>query len=315
MEFKTLEYIVAIAEYQNITRAAESLYISQSGLNQMLLKEEHALGTKLFFRSKKSLHATPAGTIYVENAKRILKLAQNVTSQIHDLSNCPSGSISFGLPFEHGVDLFVTISQEFQKQYPNVSIQMKEMTVQEMKDNIKSDKLDLAFVMLPQNPEDEFEYVKLCTEKLVLGVPIRHTLAQYASPRGKVRATIDLSRFRNEQFALMFSGSTMRAVIDPLFSSAGFQPKVHYETLMNRALQRLVKKGLCCTILPQSYAVPSKDIAWFYLEEDPSWNWYIIYSRNRYLSAVDKYLVQLALDYAQMMQKHWDLFGGGSPDD
>ena len=53
MNFKILEYIVAIAETGSVTKAAERLFISQSGLNQQLIKLEAELGTPLFHRSKK----------------------------------------------------------------------------------------------------------------------------------------------------------------------------------------------------------------------------------------------------------------------
>lgn len=113
MNFKILEYIVAIAETGNVTKAAERLFISQSGLNQQLIKLETELGTPLFHRSKKEMRPTHAGRIYIENARRILKMAQNCVSQINDLSDNPRGTISFGLPYEHGADLFINIAKDF----------------------------------------------------------------------------------------------------------------------------------------------------------------------------------------------------------
>ena len=53
MDLKQLEYIVMIAEENSITKAAERLFITQSGLNQQLLKLEAELGIQLFHRSKK----------------------------------------------------------------------------------------------------------------------------------------------------------------------------------------------------------------------------------------------------------------------
>ena len=52
MDLKQLEYIVMIAEENSITKAAERLFITQSGLNQQLLKLEAELGIQLFHRSK-----------------------------------------------------------------------------------------------------------------------------------------------------------------------------------------------------------------------------------------------------------------------
>ena len=61
MDVKQLEYMVKIAEEQNISRAAEKLFITQSALNQQLLKLERQLGTPLFFRSRSQFRPTPAG--------------------------------------------------------------------------------------------------------------------------------------------------------------------------------------------------------------------------------------------------------------
>ena len=61
MNFKILEYIVAIAESGNVTKAAERLFISQSGLNQQLIKLETELGTPLFHSSKREMRPTQAG--------------------------------------------------------------------------------------------------------------------------------------------------------------------------------------------------------------------------------------------------------------
>lgn len=314
MNFRVLEYIIAIAESGSVTKAAEQLFISQSGLNQQLIKLENELGTPLFYRTKKEMRPTHAGLIYVENARRILKMNQNCISQIHDLSDNPSGTITYGLPFEHGADLFINISREFIKRFPNVSITLLEQTVKEMQDRVQSDRLDLAFVMVKDKPSSQyFDCVHLCSEQLVLGIPKKHPLAQYAAPPNMPLATIELERFKKDTFAFMFSGSTMRSIIDPLFEEAGFLPTIRYETHMNNVLYRLVSQGLCCTIMPQSYAQMNNSSAWFYLEQEPYWDWYIIFSKNRILTSADKYLIQLSRDYAQKMKNHWKLHYVGSP--
>ena len=314
MDFKILEYIIAIADTGSVTKAAERLYISQSGLNQQLIKVETALGTPLFYRSRKEMRPTHAGLIYIENARRILKMAQNCVTQISDLSENPTGTISYGLPYEHGADLFIDISEEFSKNFPNISITLLEQTVKELLDKIQTDRLDLAFVMMKDKPSPQyFNYSHLCTERLVLGIPKKHPLARYAAPPGFPLHTIELERFRNDTFAFMFAGSTMRSVIDPLFEDAGFSPNIKYETHMNNVLHRLVSKGLCCTIMPQSYALRNNSSVWFYLENDPHWEWYIVFSKTRILSSADKCLIQLSKNYAQKMKNYWDIHDIGSP--
>ena len=314
MNFKILEYIVAIAETGNVTKAAERLFISQSGLNQQLIKLETELGTPLFHRSKKEMRPTHAGRIYIENARRILKMAQNCISQINDLSDNPRGTISFGLPYEHGADLFINIAKDFSHAFPNVAITLTEQNVREMEENVQTDRLDLAFVMIKDKPSSRhFDYVHLCTERLVLGIPRKHPMAQYAAPTGKPLNTMDLKHFKNDPFAFMFSGSTMRNVIDPLFEDAGYLPKIRYETHMNNVLYRLVSNGLCCTIMPQSYVQNGSGSVWFYPEQEPSWDWYIIFSKDRMLTSADRYLIQLSQNYAQKIKDFWDHYGVGFP--
>ncbi len=74
MQLQQLRYIIAIAEEQNITKAAERMFISQSAMSQQLLKVEKELGTPLFEREGRLLKITKAGQIYVNSARAILNV-------------------------------------------------------------------------------------------------------------------------------------------------------------------------------------------------------------------------------------------------
>ena len=87
MDLRQIEYIVQIAEENNITRAAEKLYITQSALNQQLLKLEKELGVPLFHRSRTDWHPTKAGEIYLKTARQMLQMKKDTYYRIHDLVN------------------------------------------------------------------------------------------------------------------------------------------------------------------------------------------------------------------------------------
>ena len=70
MDTRQIEYILQIAEENNITHAAAKLFITQSALNQQLIKLENELGTPLFHRSRTNWHLTEAGKVYVETPRR-----------------------------------------------------------------------------------------------------------------------------------------------------------------------------------------------------------------------------------------------------
>ena len=71
MVFKQMLFIVTIAKEGGISRAAAKLFITQSALDQQLLKLEHELGTPLFCRSRGSLSLTEAGRVYVDYAEKM----------------------------------------------------------------------------------------------------------------------------------------------------------------------------------------------------------------------------------------------------
>lgn len=84
MDLRQLEYIIAIAEEGNITRAAERVFISQPALSQVLKKLENSLGSPLFVRDGKSVKPTTAGKIYLNGARAILNIAKAMERNLNE---------------------------------------------------------------------------------------------------------------------------------------------------------------------------------------------------------------------------------------
>lgn len=302
MDLKQLEYILAIEEYGNISKAATALYISQSALNQHLLHLEKELGMQLFHRNKRSMSPTQAGRIYLDNAKEILKIKKNTYSQLHDLADSSTGELRLGLTWEHGVDMYTEILPNFLKHHPRFSVKLFERTVEQQHQMILSDHLDLGFVLLHEKDYIDANYIKICHEEMLLAIPQTHPMAKLAAPIGQPLTYISLSLFQNEIFSLLFKGSTMRTIIDEQFQLAGFKPQILFETSMNHVLQKMVAKGLCCAIFPQSYAHTTENVACFRLQENPGWDWCLVYPKGIRPSAACLDLIHLAQQYGQQKQ-------------
>lgn len=71
MDTKLIEYILTIAETKSIAKSAEELFLTQSALNQQLLKLEKELGAPLFVRTRNHWELTDVGTLYVEPPKKL----------------------------------------------------------------------------------------------------------------------------------------------------------------------------------------------------------------------------------------------------
>ena len=308
MDFKQLEYIVAIAESKSISKAAESLFISQSGLNQQLIRLEKELGIQLFDRNKHFLKLTRAGEIYVKSALEILKIKRNTYALLGDLKTEATGEISLGLTHEHGIDMFTSVFTAFNQRYPGISFALTEAIVAKQHELLLSGQLDLGFVMLREEEKINLDYIPLFEEELILGIPKDHPEAINARPFGMPLATTDLKRFHYSRFSLNFEASTMRQLIEPLFQEAGYKPQILIETAMNHALIQLVSKGFCCSIVPYSRMLNSPysaDCAWFRLPGRPTWQICFARRKDTHLSEAHRYLIRLARKYGQTLQERF----------
>lgn len=160
MDLRQIQYIVAIAEENNITRAAEKLYITQSALNQQLLKLEKELGVQLFHRSRTDWHPTEAGEIYLKAAREMLLLKKDTYHRIHDLAKIQQGELSVGFTPGRGIAMFSNVYPKFHRLHPNIQVTPRELSVQKQQELLISGELDLGFVTLV--PEQQKPALQIC---------------------------------------------------------------------------------------------------------------------------------------------------------
>lgn len=298
MDLRQIAYIVKIADEGSITKAAAQLFISQSGLNQQLLKLEKELGVPLFHRSKYELRPTQAGQIYLTYGRQMLEEKREAYARIHDIAKNNTGSLRIGLTPERGTTMLLQIYADFHEQFPNITIEPEEIHVKKQLSMLMQDYLDIGFVTLTdQDKLAGMEFVHIKTEPVLLGIPRTHPLAARAGAPYAPYPDIELSLFAKDRFILMFKGSTLRGVIDPLFEQAGFVPDILFETASNRTLYTMVQKSMGCTLIPETYALEQESIAYFYLPQNPVWELAIAYRRGHYLSEPAKTFIRLAKDY------------------
>jgi DNA-binding transcriptional LysR family regulator len=304
MDLKQLEYIVAIEEEQSISKAAAKLYITQSALNQQLLKLEKELGVRLFTRRNHLMEPTFAGKVYLSTARRMLDMKNEAYKIIRDIADEQTGEIPLTFTPEKGSLMFSGIYPAFHKMYPNIQFRIFEARVKPMGVLLSQHKVDLAFIVhLPGITNPDFEYDDYYTENMVLGVPITHPLAKLAGENSAVRLPcIDLKLLRNESFVMMTHETLMRDMIDMAVQEAGFQPKILFESSSTRTIFNMVSQQICPAFFPQSYVDPDAPVVYFSVGRDKlysSWIQSAVHPHGIYLSTAEKYLVHLARNYTQ----------------
>lgn len=185
MDTRQIEYILQIAEENNITKAAEKLFITQSALNQQLLKLERELGTPLFQRTKNKWCLTDAGRIYVEGARKMMQIKKDTYNQLYDVSLLRKGLLNIGLCPGRGLDMFTAIYPELHRSMPNLTIRPLEMRVAPQQAAIAAGDLDVGFQVLSRSDWQKNQYEVLGSEELIAIIPAVHPVAQKAAPPGE----------------------------------------------------------------------------------------------------------------------------------
>lgn len=92
MELRVLRYFLAVAREQNITAAAERLYLSQPTLSKQLMELEKELGTKLFIRGKRKITLTAEGEFLRRRAQEIVELSDKTQAAFNSGAQTVSGT-------------------------------------------------------------------------------------------------------------------------------------------------------------------------------------------------------------------------------
>lgn len=315
MDVKQMTYILTIAQEGGISKAASQLFITQSALDQQLLKLERELGTQLFYRSRTSFSLTPAGKVYVDYAKKILALKNEAYRVIHDMAEQQRGTLSVAFGPERGMEMFVDIYPQFHQSYPLIDVIPQEMQVKRQLSLLQEDKLDLGFISHSEKELPGLTCTSLLREEFVLIVPLSHPLAQRAAPGDSPLTVLPSDCLRDLTLSLIYRQSTQRDVIDPLFQRWGIQPSLFMETGSNRANISMVRKGLCCSIVPHYYVKDDRAVARFRLEGEPSWWVSVCRRRGHHLTKAAQRFIELAQGFYQAQQGGWPAQAVSAPID
>ncbi len=300
MDVKQIEYIVKIADERSITHAAEKLYLTQSALNQQLLRLEKELGAQLFKRTKSDWSPTPIGEVYLESAREILRIKHQTYSRISDMVEARKGRLSIGFTPGRGIEMFTSVYPAFHHDFPEITVEPHELSVRRQQTMIAQGDLDIGFQTLSEQQKTDDEYITLGQEELLLIVPAVHPLAQ-AEPQMQPRQSApefpvtDIFRFRYEPFVLMYRESTVRSMVDDLFRKSGFVPNILFETASNSTVISMVQSRQCCGIVPYHYVRRRPEgITCFAFPSHPTWEIVASYRRGSYLSNAAKAFIALA---------------------
>lgn len=149
MEFRVLQYFLAVAEEENITRAAARLHITQPTLSRQMMQMEEELGVKLFHRGRHNIHLTEDGMLLRRRAQEIVSLAQKAEMELKHEQEAVSGEIAIGCGETQNMKPLCDMIASFQKKYPEVSFDIYTAIADDVKERMESGILDMGLLLEP----------------------------------------------------------------------------------------------------------------------------------------------------------------------
>ena len=146
MEIRLLRYFLAVAREKNITRAAQSLHITQPSLSKQLIELEQQLGKPLLIRGKRKITLTEEGILLRERANEILMLCAKTEREIAQDAADLSGDISIGGGTS---ELAAEITVKFMREHPNVHFQFFNGDAEEVMEKLDHGTLDFGILIEP----------------------------------------------------------------------------------------------------------------------------------------------------------------------
>src|SRR3954463_14461694 len=132
MELRHLRYFVAVAEHENVTRAALSLHVSQPALSQQIRDLEDELGFALLERGAKSVRLTPAGRVFLPEARQVLQRAHEAVEAARAAANGHTAELHIGYAPSLTSRILPPALRESHNQSPELRIKLHDLSTQEM---------------------------------------------------------------------------------------------------------------------------------------------------------------------------------------
>ncbi len=180
MELRHLRYFVAVAERESVTRAAAALHISQPPLSRQIRDLEGELKLALFERKAQSLTLTPAGRLFLVEARAVLERAQQAKDMAATLSGRGRTEIHIGYAPSLTTDILPQALRHFQLSHAGIRVRLHDLSSEEMLEGLRKRRLDIALMIRPSRlpPSEGIKFQILRNHAVCLAMHSSHPLAK-----------------------------------------------------------------------------------------------------------------------------------------
>lgn len=300
MDYRKLRYLITVAETKNITKAAQSLFISQSALSHYIKNVEDELGVFLFDRSTTPISLTQAGTCYIESARRILLENDRLNKELRDITQHMTGKLTIGTSRDRASYMMPRLIPPFAEKYPGIDVEIYTGSRKNLLDVLQTGRVDL--VLLPSVWEQDAIMRGFCSELIYLEELVLAAKKGSIpfSDKHKEKKTVPSSVLKELPLYMLFQEHAMRTYCDQFFRQEKIRPHIKMEFSSNITCYRMAATGMGAAIIPYlttRLTNMESNIELFPLGDPPkTWEVRVFYRKDEYIGQPELDFIQIARD-------------------
>lgn len=242
-----MRYFVAVAEEENVSRAALKLRVSQPGISRQIHDLEDEIGFELFERSAKSVRLTAAGRVFLDEAGAVLRRAGEAVEKARAVAGGTTGEINIGYAPSLTVRILPPALRKFQEQFPKARVALHDLSSGEMLARLRDGKLQVALTVRPPARQMRgFQFEELASYGMRVAVAPKHPLAKSKSVTLEQMAREPMIAYSRNEYP------EYHATLDELFAPAGRKPLIAGEHDGVASLIAAVESGRGFALVPES---------------------------------------------------------------
>ena len=248
MNINQLKYFIAVAEYKSFTKAANQYYISQTAITQQIHALEEQINVSLIDRARRPIALTPAGNVFLIEAKAIVERMNAALSRVHDASTGLVGTLRLGYTKGYERSNLSNILRSFHLDYPNILITCYRCDTDMLAAGLLNNDYDMIFTWDSTNilQEDAIEYKLMELAPLSVALYNSHPLAR--------RNSLTRKELKGEPILYMSPSGSPESYGDnhflELYKQAGYQPNILFRSSDIESILMMVAAEEGISILP-----------------------------------------------------------------
>ena len=283
MNTKQYYYLSTIAEYGNLSYAAQALDLSPSALSKFLTECERTFGFALFLRYGRRLYPTAVGRYVVECAQKILDEQNRMLLTMKDVTGGNRNRIRLATAPNRGATIYSKIYNPFSRRYPDIALSLTELYATEQPGAIARGTIDLA--LGAGGFTDDTTDIPIAYEELLISLPAAHPLA------GQER--IRLEELRETPFVLQGPRHSIRILAEQLFRQAGFHPVVAFESDDVLLVDSMMHQAVGVGFVSKAHVFPCEELVYRPLDPPVRQTLHLRYPLGHTLTEPEYYLAGL----------------------